>query len=194
MSATTDWITAVSGAFAAVGTVGAVTIALWQTREQSRRRVHVTCSLAVMIPDTEPLTVVALRATNIGYRPVKLVQAYLTTDDNRHVVSPFVRPGPFQSFTDSDLPKVLDDGESVEVFWYQDKLNEAKETEGFGEYLSAFFYDAQGNAYQAPFPGMQAHRRLTWRRGPKRTTQYLPRPTAKRSRFRLFSKDPADYR
>ena len=93
----TDWITAVAGIFAAVGTVGAVIVALWQIRAQARRQLDVSCSLAIMVPDADPVDVLALRATNIGFRAIKLTQAYLLTDDNRHVLSPFVRPNAFQN-------------------------------------------------------------------------------------------------
>jgi hypothetical protein len=37
-SNTTNWITAIGSAFAAVGTVGAVAFALWQVRRQDRRK------------------------------------------------------------------------------------------------------------------------------------------------------------
>lgn len=38
---TTDWIIAVSGVFAAIGTVGAVIVALWQVLKQNKPSLHV---------------------------------------------------------------------------------------------------------------------------------------------------------
>jgi len=43
-SATSDWITAFGSAFAAIGTVGAVIVALWQTRRRDKYKVHVVCN------------------------------------------------------------------------------------------------------------------------------------------------------
>jgi hypothetical protein len=84
---TTDWITAIAAVFAAVGTVGAVVVALWQTRRQGRRKLVVRCSQAV-IGDIENINVLTLRGTNDGPRPVKLTMAYVMTDDGRQVYSP----------------------------------------------------------------------------------------------------------
>ena len=80
------------------------------------------------------------------------------------------------------LPAVLDDGESVDIYWYADKLEEAKRTEGFAEYYAAFFRDSQGNAYSAPYPGVTAQRDWIWRRGPKRRTKYVVESERRRGR------------
>jgi hypothetical protein len=147
-----------------------------------------------MVPDADPVDVLALRGTNIGFRPIKVTQAYLLTDDNRQVLSPFVRPNPFQTFIDGTLPAVLDDGESVDVYWYASKLEDAKQTEGFAAYHAAFFRDSQGNAYHAPYPGVTARRKWVWRHGPRRTTKYVVPPHRRRRRFRWLAKNPVDYR
>jgi hypothetical protein len=91
VSSTTEWITAVASVFAAVGTVGAVIVALWQVSRQGRRSLDVRCSSAV-IGEAIPIHVVALRGTNDGSRPIKLTMAYLMTSDGRQVYSPFTEP------------------------------------------------------------------------------------------------------
>jgi hypothetical protein len=148
----TDWIAAVSGIFAAVGTVGAVAVALWQVLRQNQRQVDVMCRHAVMAPDSGLVHALALRATNVGLRPVKLTMAHLTADDGRTLFSPFV---PYSD----DLPIVLQDGESAEVFWYDEKLEDVRQSEGFAAYRTAFFLDVLGNSYVAPYPGVKVKRR-----------------------------------
>lgn len=151
----TDWITAIATVFAAVGTVGAVAVALWQIQRQGRRSLVVKCSLAV-IADAQNIHTIALRGTNNGARPIKLTMAYLMSQDGRQIVSPFLPHG-------DRLPKVLLDGESVDVFWDQSNLQQVKESEGV-DFLYAFFMDVLGNVYKAPFPGVAVKRRGLWRR------------------------------
>jgi hypothetical protein len=110
---TAQWVEAIATSFAAVGTIGAVVVALWQVSRQGKRQVRAECSLAVISTDSNGLPVVALRTTNVGYRPVKLSMAYLSADDGRTIVSPVVRQ------YSERLPATLSDGESDEVFWEQ---------------------------------------------------------------------------
>lgn len=157
----TDWITAIAAVFAAVGTVGAVAVALRQIARQERRVLTVHCSHAV-IADVQNVHALALRATNDGFRPVKITGAHLQTDDNRHV---FAHLTPHSS----NLPVVLYDGESVEVFWPQEALEDVQQKEGFGHYLYAFFSDAAGNDYRAAYPGVAVKRK-----GLRRRLVYVP--------------------
>jgi len=136
--------------FAAVGTVGAVIVALWQISRQSKRSLVVKCSFAVT-GDAQNTRVVALRGTNDGERPIKLSMAYLMTDDGQQVV------GRFTPLSDQ-LPKALLDGESVDVFWSQADLQEIAQNEGV-KYLYAFFMDALGQVYEAPYPGVVVRRK-----------------------------------
>jgi hypothetical protein len=71
----------------------------------------------------ENINALALRGTNDGPRPVKLSMAYLMTDDGRQVVSPCTRHS-------DELPKMLIEGESAQVFWTQSKLDELRSREG----------------------------------------------------------------
>jgi hypothetical protein len=170
----TDWITASASVFAAVGTVGAVIVALVQTRATTRRSVAVTCRTAIMALDDGTVDVVSLRATNVAQRPIKLDQAYIETDDGHQVLAKFLQPNAHQTFAEGTLPAVLDDGRSVTVHWRREQLEQIAAAEGVTAYLSALFTDTQGNIYRAAFPGVTTRRKLTWRDGPHRKTIYMP--------------------
>lgn len=151
----TDWIIAAASVFAAVGTVGAVVVALWQVTRQSKRSLSVKCSAAVT-GDPQFSRVIALSGTNDGPRPIKLDMAYLRADDGQQIF------GRFTPFSDQ-LPTVLVDGESVTVFWSQDALREIAEKEGV-KYLYVYFTDALGQVYDAPYPGVVTKRKGLRRR------------------------------
>jgi hypothetical protein len=156
----TDWITSVASVFAAVGTVGAVVVALWQVQRQGRRSLAVKCS-RVVIGDVQTIHGLALRGSNDGSRPIKLTMAYLMSEDGRQVVSPFLPHG-------DRLPKALQDGESVDVFWDQGNLQQIEAREGV-VFLYAFFLDILGNVYKAPYPGV-----ITRRKGIRRRQVFEP--------------------
>jgi hypothetical protein len=169
---TAEWVTAISGIFAAVGTVGAVAVALWQISRQGQRNVTVTCGLAVT-PDDR---VVGLRAANEGPKAVELTMAYIQTNDGRKVVSPFA-----QGMGDSLVGgKLLLEGESAEVFWRQSALAQARVAEAFDGYWFAFFQDTLGNIYSDTFPGTERKRRWklrrSWRPLRRVVTFELPAP------------------
>lgn len=151
---TTDWIVAIASVFAAIGTVGAVIVALWQVFRRDSRSLIVKCSRAV-IGDATPVDAVSLRGTNDGARPITLTMAYLMTQDGQQVISPLL---PYSD----QLPKTLLDGESVDVFWNRNNLQKIKGVEEV-DYLYAFFMDVLGNVYKAPYPGV-----LTKRKGLRR--------------------------
>lgn len=165
---TTDWITAIATVFAATGTVGAVIVALQQIRRQERRHLTVHCRPAVAAPDpATAVQLVTLRATNDGLRPVKISQAYVQTDASTKV---FAR---LTSWSAS-LPILVLPGESIEVSWARDDLEQTKKREGFHRYLFAFFEDTVGHIYPAPYPGIEQRPR-----GPpwKRRDEWLPQST-----------------
>ena len=87
-----DWVIAVASTFAALGTVGAVVVALWQILSQGRRSLVVKSSLCV-IADVQSIRAVSLRGTNDGPRPIKLTMAYLMSQDGQQVVSPLLPHG-----------------------------------------------------------------------------------------------------
>jgi hypothetical protein len=150
-----DWVIAVASTFAALGTVGAVVVALWQILSQGRRSLVVKCSLCV-IADVQSIRAVSLRGTNDGPRPIKLTMAYLMSQDGQQVVSPLLPHG-------DRLPKVLLDGESVDVFWDQTNLLQVKNAENV-RYMYAFFMDVLGNIYETPYPGVTVKRKGIRRR------------------------------
>lgn len=164
---TTDWVTALGTAFAAIGTVGAVIIALWQTRRRLRYDIHVKCGLGVT-GDPQIGDLVTLSAVNVGERVLTLTMAYLRLDNGRQAFAPFFTPhlGPRVSvivgMEHSGLPKTLTPGESVEVQWRREILQELQDREGFKGYLYAFFTDQLDNVYAAPFPGMRRKQRWKW--------------------------------
>lgn len=98
--------------FAAIGTVGAVIVALWQVGRQSRRSLTVKCTSAVT-GDPQFSRVVVLGGANDGQRPIKITGAFLRAADGRQV---FARFTPFSD----QLPATLADGESVQMFWGQE--------------------------------------------------------------------------
>ncbi len=151
----TDWITASASVFAAIGTVGAVVVALRQVTGQNKRSLIVKCSSAV-IADAQDIRALALRGTNDGSRPIKLTMAYLMSQDGRQIISPFLPHA-------DRLPKVLLDGESVDVFWDRANLDQIAGSEGV-VFLYAFFMDVLGNVYKAPYPGVVAKRKGVRRR------------------------------
>jgi hypothetical protein len=163
---TTDWITAISGVFAAVGTVGAVVVALRQVLRQERRSVKLEARYAI-IPDLPESEVLSLRATNDGVRAVTLNMAYLMTNDGRQVMSPF-------TMYSTSLPTLLQDGESATVFWKRSNLDALKESESVAGYTHAFFMDNLGEVYETPLPGVSIKRRGVRRR----RTYVLPDPAS----------------
>jgi hypothetical protein len=151
-SSVTDWITAMATVFAAIGTVGAVIVALGQTRRQERRSLHVECRLAVASPvEGMAVNLVTLRGTNDGHRPIKVTQAYIQTD---RALKIFAVPTPWSD----QLPKLLLEGESVEVSWDRDKLEQAKSEQGFSRYLYGFFTDTIDGVYPGAYPGVDRKR------------------------------------
>lgn len=170
---TADWITAFGSAFAAIGTVGAVIVALWQTKRRERFSLHVTCKPGVT-GDAQIGDIVTLTATNTGERLVKLEMAYLLSDDHRTIVAKFftIMPGTslIQSIEQSGLPVSLVAGEPVSVRWQLSTLEGLKQKEGFDHYHCAYFTDPLGNMYEAAYPGMKGKRKgWPWRR----KTEYI---------------------
>jgi hypothetical protein len=171
---TAGWITAFGTAFAAVGTVGAVIVALWQTKRRDVYKLRVVCKYGLTGDDTIG-NLVTLQATNTGERLVKLTGAYLLSDDGRTVVAAFFQPGQppsvLSSMEQGPLSASLVDGESVTVYWQESTLNAIKARDGFGRYLAAYFTDPLENTYFAPYPGMKERRTGLLRKG----RGYVPR-------------------
>jgi hypothetical protein len=151
---TTDWITAIGSSFAAVGTVGAVVVALWQVRRQEKRDIRVRCTRTFVDTNVESVEVISLRATNRGPRAVTLATVSLVGDNGIEA-----SPPPFPQASDrmptTELPITLTDGKSAEILWSISVLEELKVGWGCEAFLYAFFTDSLGNMYRAPFPGVK---------------------------------------
>ena len=161
---TTDWITAGASVFAAVGTVGAVAVALWQTRQQGKRKLKVTCRHGVSSEAPgESTVIVVLRATNVGYRPVKLTQAYIRMDNGDQA---YIPAAPYSEA----LPVLLQDGQSAEVIWRQTDIDRFSSKNRNCKLLYAYFTDVADGIYGDVMPGIRRVRR-GWRLRP----QYVPR-------------------
>lgn len=156
----TDWITAIASVGAMVGTVGAVVFALWQVRRQGTSALHVTCE-RVFLPDMESYGTVTVEALKFsGYHrggpPVKLTMASFECEDGRQAVVSFMRGFP------APLPVVLQHGESVDVLWRYDQVEELARATPLRE---AVFTDAAGGQYRALYPvGVRRVRRGLLRR------------------------------
>jgi hypothetical protein len=164
----TDWIIAITGVLVAIGTIGAVVVALFQIRRQERRSLIVSCSAAfAAITAGQVVGLVVLTATNNGSRPVKITQAYLQTEDGQMI---------FVDFTNlhGQPPQLLIDGESFSVSWEQDRLEAIAAQESAGRYLYAFFTDSVGRIYPAPMPGIEKVSRRLVRRPWKKEISWVP--------------------
>jgi hypothetical protein len=155
-SSTTDWIGSVGSAFAAVGTVGAVIIALWQTRRRESYDVRVTCT-SIAGADKNVGTVIGLHAVNAGERMVRLTMAYLMTDANKRVVAKFWGHDDSLSWAANvaqTFSKPLGAGEDLTVYWQLTTLESLKAQSSLTSYVRVYFTDVLGNEYSAPYPGV----------------------------------------
>jgi hypothetical protein len=156
----TDWIAAIATVFAAIGTVGAVAVALWQSARREKRRLITECRLGIVLMNDQPIDILTLRGTLDSFRPVTVTGAYLRTDDGRQVVAPR------RIFSDNLPKKLHEDGEvTIELTWETSALDDLKAKEGFRHYLFAYFTDSANGVYPAAFPGVKHKRKgLPWKR------------------------------
>lgn len=90
-----------------------------------------------------------VRAVNRGHRPVQLRGLYFCGSEGS-VVRPHV-------FAD-DLPKILHDGESFDVYTDEFKINEAANAAEV-RLTHVAVSDAEGNEYTAPYPPVSSGNR-----------------------------------
>jgi hypothetical protein len=157
----TDWIVAASGVFAAVGTVGAVVVALWQSQRRDRRSLDVTSwRQRKTSRHGQEVLEIWLRGTNDGRRPITVPEVWLATDDDPRM------PVPGDQVSGSNpLPKLLREGETLDLGWEEPVLELA--AKAGAKYLYGFFIDTLGNIYEGPLPGVERKRsRILWRRRP----------------------------
>lgn len=155
-SATTDWITAVGTVFAAVGTVGAVCVALWQTVGQERFGLQLTSNSVLTIdPEGDHTVVLQMTGVNLGRRPIRINEAKFGL-----VVAPevIIYMSPVAG---TDLPTTLDPGDEVVAAWDKAACERIQEEQG-GTLTHFEFIDSLGKKYVVPIPGMRATRK-NWR-------------------------------
>jgi hypothetical protein len=162
---TTDWIIAIGTMVAAVGTVAAVSVALWQTRRQSQAKLRVESKAVIERLGSSHVarTVVRLVGTNHGPQSIKVNEAVL----------PFEKSGAtiVQGPTGGDsLPRVLAVGDAVTVEWQEDAVELARAESHGKPYEYIAFIDAFGRHHAAPYPGMRFKRKW-W---PPFRSEYVP--------------------
>ncbi len=166
---TSAWeaVAAVAQAAAALGTFAAVWVALKQSREAGRVRVRLRCA-PVVIPAEPERHLLALEAMNDGPRPVKIEMGYFMMSDGYQAVQL-----PLQPYSDQ-LPKVITEGESVNLFYDRDDLEEIARKQGDDVKLTyAFVFDSAGRVHAVGYPGYEPPR-IPWPKQVQRSLQWLP--------------------
>lgn len=140
--------------FAAVGTVSAVIVALWQTSQNTRRdRRSVHMRMAGVLAAEPPPRVMA-RITNESFRPVRLdFPPYLVAehpDGTRIALG--VAPIPEQS---SALPQTINDGETLVFVWDAWQVRDESIRNGAVQPLFAHGHDALDNHFECPYLGVR---------------------------------------
>lgn len=161
-SSTTDWIIAVGTVIAAVGTVAAVSYALWQGRRQetSDLRVEITRGAESKIGDDAITDVLYLKGTNFGPAPVRVTGYTLPYK---------LRPEPERGLGGGmglseprgprdRLPADLQVGESITLDWDFNHLERSRQESNGEPYTHGAFFDSLGREYAAPFIGMREKR------------------------------------
>jgi hypothetical protein len=155
---TTDWITAIGSSFAAVGTVGAVIVALWQARAQERYGLQVSTRSLASIDlkgGGDHQVLIELIGVNHGRRPITINDAELGFD---------VGPVRFSvgRADDNEFPITLRPGDRAVASWDKEKAERLRAEQGGEPFTHATFVDSFGNDYSAPVPGVTVSRR-NWR-------------------------------
>ena len=139
-----DYVALIVARLAAVGTVGAVVVALWQVRGQPKCDLNVSARIAVI--GALPGRAVSVSVTNDGYRPIKIngPPEFMLDDGYKIVAMPLAvgeRP-----------PLMLLDGESATFLFDQESLDLGTAGKGC-TYTYVHVWDAAGNVWWTPFPG-----------------------------------------
>jgi hypothetical protein len=162
---TTDWIIAIGTVFAALGTVLAVSVALWQGWRQNTADLRVRAELATerIGGGSQARTFVRLHDTNHGPQTIKVNQALLQFKSGASgaIIGQTAPRG-------DELPKVLAVGDAVTGEWDEEAVELARAESNGEPYKSIAFIDAFGNEHAAPYPGMtrkwRARKRRPWLR------------------------------
>ncbi|HEV7773996.1 MAG TPA: hypothetical protein VGO48_11995 [Conexibacter sp.] len=146
-----EWLTAGGTVFAALGTVGAVAIALWQTVGPKQAKLTVHCWYGEKREgDGRRHPTLTLSATHVRGPGILLQTAYLTTDGTS---GPLVDGGEGST----TLPALLHPGQSAQVTWdvgLLKKVLELMKHQGGSDtaFVSAMFVDSLGRRHEAALP------------------------------------------
>lgn len=152
-----EWVTAGGTVFAALGTVGAVAIALWQTVGPKQTKLTVHCWYGEQHEGSgRPYPTLTLSATHVRGPAILLQTAFLTTDGTS---------GPLVDGSQGStmLPALLHPGQSAQVTWdvrlLRTVLEEIKRHAGSDTtFVSALFVDSKGQRHGAPLPRIHVFR------------------------------------
>jgi hypothetical protein len=151
---TAGWITAAGTVFAAIGTVAAVAVALWQSGRRQKVQLDVTFSWVTRADHGKWPRTVELTARNVGVLSIRIDQAVLQLHGQK--MSGVLR-------TASDLlPHTLTSDDTLTAVWDYDQVEQMREEFGAQPFAFGFFIDVLGRSYSAPYPGVSLSRR-NWR-------------------------------
>ena len=125
---------------------------------KDKRRVKVVCRYAFAFPPGTNKTwkFISINVVNAGHRPIQINQAGILLSDGNSVTQLESRVGKIP------LPKKLEDGESFEIMFDADKVEQAiKNQENKNvKFTKAFVSDAEGNRYTTRLPGFLKDKKL----------------------------------
>ncbi len=138
------------------GAIVSTVLAIKELRKENRR-VRVSCMMAMApSPSGQMWEFVALKAVNIGHRPVQITIAGLILSNVYLVMQVASNIGP------SPLPKKLEDGDSVTVMLDFDEIVKTSNEKGKNAfYTKAVMQDAEGRQYAAKSPRVLKDRGLS---------------------------------
>lgn len=121
---------------------------------KDKRQVRILCNPGfVSIPpaflgqEATLIDLITITAVNVGHRPIELKYAGLNLNDGRRYTQLETEVGAFP------LPKILGDGESIEIHFELERMTKALNEKGNGSfYTSAYVQDAEGNIFKTNLP------------------------------------------
>lgn len=125
---------------------------------KDKRRVKVVCRYAFAFPpgSKDAWKFISISVINIGHRPIQIKQAGILLSDGNSVTQLESKVGKIP------LPKKLEDGESLEIMFDADKIEQALKDHDNkkAKFTKAYVSDAEGNQYTARLPGYLKDKKL----------------------------------
>lgn len=144
----TTWTAVYGAVVSTIGLTLSIILAIWQISRE-RRNLKVTCNLAFATPvQDKVLEFVTITAVNSGHRPITVIEAGLRIGDNMTVSQLDNRTFKYP------LPKKLEDGESVIIYFDYEVIHQAYEelSKEHGRYKYSFVRDAENKIYKVELP------------------------------------------